>query len=82
MIGIAPLCEDCLRFDMQGDGYSCEAFPDGIPEEIVMGEHDHHEPFEGDGGLKFVPKEYGSLIRKATEIVNDETRRRRCTEMD
>ena len=59
MIGIAPLCESCRRFDMQGDGYSCEAFPDGIPEEIVMGEHDHREPFEGDGGLTYAPEARG-----------------------
>jgi hypothetical protein len=52
MPGISDLCLRCARF--RGDG-TCAAFPDGIPEEVFGGEHDHHEPFEGDGGLTFTP---------------------------
>ena len=34
----------------------CEAFPDGIPDEIAYGENDHTEPFEGDSGISFRSK--------------------------
>ena len=45
-------CVNCKRYQGLGE---CEAFPDGIPEEIMTGTHDHSEPFEGDQGLLFDP---------------------------
>ncbi len=30
----------------------CSAFPDGIPDAIWLGEHDHALPFPGDGGVR------------------------------
>ena len=35
----------------------CKAFPDGIPEKILTGEHDHTKPFKGDNGIRFEPIE-------------------------
>jgi len=31
----------------------CSAFKGGIPFKIIAGEHDHTEPYEGDGGIRF-----------------------------
>jgi len=36
---------------------NCEAFPDGIPPKILMGEHDHTKPYKGDNGITFEPIE-------------------------
>lgn len=31
----------------------CEAFPDGIPDEIAYGNNPHTQPFPGDNGIQF-----------------------------
>lgn len=36
-------------------GATCRAFPDGIPMKILLNEHDHRKPFEGDNGVQFEP---------------------------
>jgi len=32
---------------------ACEAFPEGIPDEIAYGDNDHTSPFTGDNGIQF-----------------------------
>jgi hypothetical protein len=47
-----PICVNCQRLFA---GWQCEAFPSGIPDEIIANEFDHRQPHEGDGGLLFEP---------------------------
>ena len=51
---VSSLCDLCIH--LEGDKL-CTAFPDGIPEEILSGDHDHHEPYPGDNGIQFKPTE-------------------------
>lgn len=57
--GLAPLCFACgrLRGAVPGTGWACDAFPTGVPVAILVKQHDHRRPYEGDRGLRFVPKE-------------------------
>lgn len=52
---ISPMCMLCARYDWATGG--CEAYPDGIPSEILLGALDHRVPQPGDHGLQFVPLE-------------------------
>ena len=55
MIGNAPICLECKHFhrDSKREGFTCDAFPDGVPEEIIMGEFDHRKPHPDDRGIQF-----------------------------
>ena len=57
-IGPLALCYTCARALALGrneePAFTCDAFPDGIPFEILSWDHDHHEPFPGDKGKVFV----------------------------
>ena len=54
MIGPPPMCLACARANDSG---SCEAYPDGIPEGIILNEVDHRVAQPGDHGLQFVLKD-------------------------
>ena len=55
-IEVSKQCCECIYIDL--DTYQkCEAFPDGIPKEILIGKHDHTKPYKGDHGIQFEPIE-------------------------
>jgi hypothetical protein len=45
-------CITCQRKSFFGP--TCTAFPGGIPEPILSGEHRHTTPYIGDGGLQYL----------------------------
>lgn len=51
----------CYRCKHFREDFTCGAFPDpavqAIPEEIMGNEHDHRQPYPGDHGIRFEPKE-------------------------
>jgi hypothetical protein len=50
------MCLECTRFHEENEeALTCDAFPDGIPEAIIMSSADHRQPFPGDNGLRFNP---------------------------
>jgi len=52
----SPVCSFCNH--QRADHYTCDAFPDGIPEEIWVGRVDHKSPYPGDNGIMFDPRLY------------------------
>lgn len=78
MIGPAPICLICkrlgdtIRISDEERRYTCEAFPDGIPDEIFFKAFDHRNPYPGDKGIRFVVREdrkaqlemYDALIKR------------------
>lgn len=65
-----PYCTFCKHFEYDDEkGAMCKAFsilkkwhdtqliPTCIPPEIYSGEINHNEPYEGDHGIQFEPKE-------------------------
>ena len=46
------VCIRCRHWRLL-EGRTCDAFPDGIPPEIWIGENEHRNPYPGDHGIRF-----------------------------
>ena len=51
------LFSQCIRCKNYRRDGTCKAFPEGIPEEILLNKKDHRKPIEGDNGIQFDPKD-------------------------
>ena len=38
---------------MDDKKFTCAAYPGGMPDEILVGEADHRNPYPGDHGIRF-----------------------------
>lgn len=55
-IGPRPLCFECKHLhpeDPVKDGFTCDAFPTAIPDEIILSMIGHDEPYPGDNDIQF-----------------------------
>ncbi len=43
----------CWFCEYYKSNFTCKAFPEGIPGEIISGSNEHREPYEGDNGYQF-----------------------------
>jgi hypothetical protein len=50
----ATLCIFCRH--LREGTVRCDAFPEGIPDDILFSLRDHREPYEGDRGIRFEVK--------------------------
>ena len=46
----------CLMCKHDHANGACDAFPSGVPLDILTNEHDHHKPHDGDNGILFEPR--------------------------
>lgn len=72
------ICFACkrLRSKMREDEpATCDAFPDGIPDEIYPNGADHREPYPDDHGLRFLLDPRKEFMLRAYEVDRDETHR-------
>lgn len=66
---VPPICKECLHLRSMRNS-RCDAFPDGIPRDILDSKQDHREPVNGDHGIRFKPRSGNS--RLYAEIVFDD----------
>lgn len=59
---IEPQCFDCVHLEEGKRPMRCAAFPDGIPEVILLNKHDHRKPYPGDHGIRFEQRSRSTLI--------------------
>jgi hypothetical protein len=50
---VQPICMMCKHFRREEPGLRCDAFPDGIPDDIFYSRADHTKPMDDDSGIRF-----------------------------
>lgn len=61
--GEVPQCFDCKHFNgLVKNKKRCDAFPDGIPDEIFNNSIQHNKPYPDDNGIRF--EKYISPLEK------------------
>lgn len=50
---LCTYCKHLHRFTDDPLKLTCEAFPDGIPGEVLSNQADHRAPIDGDHGITF-----------------------------
>jgi hypothetical protein len=59
----------------------CKAFPNEIPWEILINNHDHHKPYPGDNSIRFEPRDgeydpgYGLTNAEAWALFEENVRK-------
>ncbi len=54
MVEVVTQCQGCAH--MQKLNSTCTAYPEGIPNAILVGDHDHTKTYPGDHGITFQAK--------------------------
>ena len=62
-----PLCFSCQRLHGGGE-MACDAYPEGIPDEIIWSKVDHTKPYKGDNGLTFLDDETSNKSAPFEEV--------------
>jgi len=65
MTYVTALCAYCVRYRQN---LTCDAFPGGIPAEIIYDRFDHRMPHTDDRGLQFLLRPGDELPRRFEEI--------------
>ncbi len=65
-------CSSCARFDRKvRDKEVCDAFPDGIPDEILSSQNFHQRPFFGDHGLQWKPVASAEFLSGRANVIDE-----------
>ena len=53
LMSLCVFCKRCHKRDFSERVPRCDAFPNGVPDEIYFDCGDHRKPFAGDNGIRF-----------------------------
>lgn len=54
MTTIASQCMTCVH---RREDFTCDAFPEGIPENVLLTKRDHRDAIRGDNGVRWEPRD-------------------------